>query len=175
MASDRPERALTRHRMRRLSPMAPPRPLTQRWTAAPGLGTESGRRRRCCTRLRGSWPPVGSLVGGSSSRDEGLEGSPGDRKGRLGIAPERARTPSRPSATGSCGRVDPLTRSTGGVNGDPRGRASHDRPEPPGARRWMVQLPAAWTPSAAGRSTRINRIAIPTITAVRTVPRRRLL
>jgi len=39
----------------------------------------------------------------------------------------------------------------------------------------MVQLPAAWTPSAAGRSTRINRIAIPTIAAVRTDPRRRFL
>jgi hypothetical protein len=38
----------------------------------------------------------------------------------------------------------------------------------------MVQLPAGWAARTAGRSTRINSVARPTIAAVRAVPTTKL-
>ena len=92
-------------------------------------GRRAGRRRRV----------EQSAHAAEQERDDDEPGRAASRRGSVGASPHPSaghdRTPPRPSATGSCGRSDPLTRSIGKVGADHRSRLPPDRPEPPGARR----------------------------------------
>jgi hypothetical protein len=110
--------------------------------------------------------PQGRWIG---ARSQDRRSASGERCAATGRSPDMEGPRRAPARRGP---VAGRTRSPGPSGGSAStvAVASPDRPEPPGARRWMVQpMLAAWAASMAGRTTRISSIASATIAAVRAV------
>ena len=130
-------------------------------------GAAVGRALAVAVRLDSTVPQAARVPATSSASAIGPEWRPRScgHRSRAGM-----KGPRRPQATGSSGRDELLTSSSGRSAARPSQSSAADRPEPPGAETscgsayWL----AAWTARTAGRMPRIRSIASATMAPIRT-------